>query len=154
MATLDDTMKSLPTSHTNICIDDVGMLAPTVEEAFFQTCKWMDICGRHGITQNPEKFHFAKDTVEFAGFEITTTNIRPSDTFIRTIKDFPMPRNITDVRSLFGLITRSVTVNPRLTNCAHFVNSCHRPLLSTGTIRWTPPLHTSIARSSRLSLMG
>ena len=64
----------------------------------------MDICGRHGITQNPEKFHFAKDTVEFAGFEITSTNIRPSDTFIRAIKDFPTPRNITDVRSLFGLV--------------------------------------------------
>ena len=66
----------------------------------------MDICGRHGITQNPEKFHFAKETVEFAGFEITTTNIRPSDTFIRAIKDFPTPRNITDVRSLFGLINQ------------------------------------------------
>ena len=82
------------------------MWAPTIEDAFFQTCKWMDICGRHGITQNPEKFHFAKDTVEFAGFEITSTNIRSSDTFIRAIKDFPIPRNITDVRSLFGLINQ------------------------------------------------
>ncbi|RDH89254.1 MAG: hypothetical protein DIZ77_16200 [endosymbiont of Seepiophila jonesi] len=88
------------------CIDDVGMWAPTIEEAFFQTCNWMDICGRHGITQNPEKFHFAEDTVEFAGFEITKTNIRPSDTFIRAIQDFPTPRNITDIRSLFGLINQ------------------------------------------------
>ena len=88
------------------CIDDVGMWAPTIEDAFFQTCKWMDICGRHGITRNPEKFHFAKDTVEFAGFEITSTNIRPSATFIRAIKDFPIPRNITDIRSLFGLINQ------------------------------------------------
>ena len=82
------------------------MWAPTIEETFFQTCKWMDICGRHGITHNPEKFNFAKDTVEVAGFEITTTNIRPTDTFIRAIKDFAMPRNITDVRSLFGLINQ------------------------------------------------
>ena len=100
----DEVVADIP--HKTKCIDDVGMWAPTIEEAFFQTCKWMDICGRHGITQNPEKFHFAKDTVEFAGFEITTTNIRPSDTFIRAIKDFPMPRNITDVRSLFGLINQ------------------------------------------------
>ena len=92
--------------HKTKCIDDVGMWAPTIESAFFQTCKWMDICGRHGITQNPEKFHFEKDTVEFAGFEITSTNIRPSDTLIRAIKGFPIPRNITDVRSLFGLINQ------------------------------------------------
>ena len=100
----DEVVADIP--HKTKCIDDVGMWAPTIEEAFFQTCKWMDICGRHGITQNPEKFHFAKETVEFAGFEITTTNIRPSDTFIRAIKDFPTPRNITDVRSLFGLINQ------------------------------------------------
>ena len=63
-------------------------------------------CGRHGITQNPEKFDFAKGTVELARFEITSTNIRPSDTFIRAIKDFPIPRNITNVRSLFDLINQ------------------------------------------------
>ena len=100
----DEVVADIP--HKTKCIDDVGMWAPTIEEAFFQTCKWMDICGRHDITQNPEKFHFAKETVEFAGFEITTTNIRPSDTFIRAIKDFLTPRNITDVRSLFGLINQ------------------------------------------------
>ena len=88
----DEVVADIP--HKTKCIDDVGMWAPTIEEAFFPTCKWMDICGRHGITQNPEKFHFAKETVEFAGFEITTTNIRPSDTFIRAIMDFPTPRNI------------------------------------------------------------
>ena len=101
----DEIVADIP--HKTKCIDDVGMWAPTIiEDAFFQTCKWMDICGRHSITQNPEKFHFAKDTVEFAGFEITSTNIRPSDTFIRAIKDFLIPRNITDVRSLFSLINQ------------------------------------------------
>ena len=69
----DEIVADIP--HKTKCIDDVGMWAPTIEDALFQTCKWMDICGRHGITQNPEKFHFAKDTAEFAGFEITSTNI-------------------------------------------------------------------------------
>ena len=48
----------------------------------------------------------AEVTVEFAGFEITTTNIRPSDTFILVMKEFPILRNITDVRSLFSLINQ------------------------------------------------
>ena len=112
----------------------------------------MDICGRHGITQNPEKFHFAKDTVEFAGFEITTTNIRPSDTFIRAIKDFPMPRNITDVRSLFGLINQVSYCQSSSEELRPF-----RELLSASTpFYWddTMDLHTPRARSSRLSLRG
>ena len=36
------------------CIDDVGMWAEDIEKSFFQTCRWMDRCGRHGITQNPK----------------------------------------------------------------------------------------------------
>ena len=64
------------------------------------------ICGRHGIVQNPEKFVFGSDTVEFAGFVITPTDIQPSDKHIRAIRDFPTPQNITDFRSWFGLINQ------------------------------------------------
>ncbi len=46
----------------------------TIEESFFQACNWLDLCG---ITLNPEKFRFAQDEVEFAGFEITTDTVRP-----------------------------------------------------------------------------
>ena len=47
----------------------------TLEESFFQTCRWLDICGQHGIFQNPEKFVFGSDAVEFAGFVITPTDV-------------------------------------------------------------------------------
>ena len=88
------------------CIDDTCLWTDTLEESFFQTCRWLDICGRHGIVQNPEKFVFGSDTVEFAGFVITTTDIQPSDKHIRAIRDFPTPQNITDIRSWFGLINQ------------------------------------------------
>ena len=42
---------------------------------FFQAIQWLDVCGRHGITLNPEKFVFAEKAVEFAGFEITTDSV-------------------------------------------------------------------------------
>ena len=45
----------------------------------FQTCRRLDICGRHGILRNPKTFVFASETVEFVGFVITPTNIQPSD---------------------------------------------------------------------------
>ena len=59
------------------CIDDTCMWSDTIEESFFQACQWLDLCGRNGITLNPEKFNFAQDTVEFAGFEITPNEVRP-----------------------------------------------------------------------------
>ena len=63
------------------CIDDTLLWAENIEEAFWQAVEWLDTCGRNGITQNPDKFVFGKDTVEFAGFKITPTTVRPARKF-------------------------------------------------------------------------
>ena len=55
---------------------------------------------------NPDKFVFAKDTVEFAGFQISATSVKPCDRYIRAIREFPTPQNITDVRAWFGVINQ------------------------------------------------
>ena len=92
--------------------DEIVKTSPTKPNAsmthadIFQTCRWLDICRRHGLFQNPEKFRFGSETVEFTGFVITPTDIQPSDKHIRAIRDFPSPQNITDIRSWFGLINR------------------------------------------------
>ena len=67
---------------------------------------WLDLCGSNGITLHPDKFVFAQDTVEFAGFEVTLENVRPCKKFLRAILDFPQPKNITDIRSWFGLVNQ------------------------------------------------
>ena len=66
----------------------------------------MDICGRNGIVLNPEKFVFGASTVDFAGFTITMTDVRPCSRYLEAIRDFPESRNITDVRSWFGLVNQ------------------------------------------------
>ena len=100
----DEIVNDFP-NKTN-CIDDTCLWADTLEENFFQTRRWLDICGRHGIVQSPDMYLFGSDTVEFAGFVITPTDIQPSDKHIRAIRDFPTPQNITDIRSWFGLINQ------------------------------------------------
>ena len=88
------------------CVDDTLLWSDTIEESYFQAARWLDICGRHGITLNPDKFQFASDEVEFAGFEITSNTVRPCKKYLKAISDFPTPQNITDVRSWFGLVNQ------------------------------------------------
>ena len=88
------------------CVDDTLLWSGTMKESFFQAVQWLDICGRHGITLNPDKFVFAQETVEFAGFEITTDSVRPCKKYLQAITDFPIPKNITDIRSWFGLVNQ------------------------------------------------
>ena len=93
----DEITSSTP-NKTN-CVDDTLLWSDTIEESFFQATNWLDICGRHGITLNPEKFHFSQDEVEFAGFEITRDTIRPCKRYIRALANFPTLQNLTDIRS-------------------------------------------------------
>ena len=88
------------------CVDDTCMWAHSVQEAFFQTCKWLDLCARNGITLNPKKFQFALDTVEFAGLTVTSENIKPSQKFLNSILKFPTPKDISGARAWFGLVNQ------------------------------------------------
>ncbi|XP_048575650.1 uncharacterized protein LOC116619407 [Nematostella vectensis] len=88
------------------CIDDTLLWADDINSSFHQAVNWLDLCGRHGITLNPDKFVFAADTVEFAGFEITRNSVRPCQKYLDAIRKFPTPVNVTDMRSWFGLINQ------------------------------------------------
>ena len=88
------------------CIDDTLLWSDDITEAFHQATEWLHICAVNGITLNPKKFHFAEDTVEFAGFTVTPSEVRPADKFLESITEFPTPTSITDIRAWFGLVNQ------------------------------------------------
>jgi hypothetical protein len=75
-----------------------------MEQSFFRICSMLSHCNKHGMVFSPDKSMFAKETVEFAGFEITMEGIRPTDKYIEAIRNFPTATNISEVRSWFVLI--------------------------------------------------
>ena len=89
------------------CIDDVLLWEEDIEKAFFQTCDFLTLCGENGIILNPAKFQWAEETVEFAGFQITGTNVQPSQKYLDAVLNFPIPTDITGVRSWFGLVNQA-----------------------------------------------
>ncbi len=86
------------------CIDDGLLYDDDVEAAFWHTFDHLKHCADNGVVFNREKFKFAEETVDFAGFEITKDGFKPSESTIEAIKNFPTPTNITDVRAWFGLV--------------------------------------------------
>lgn len=88
------------------CIDDTLLWDGTTDSAFWHTLDYITHCGRNGIVFNPDKFKFACDEVEFAGFIITADGIKPSKKMTEAILNFPTPTNITGVRSWFGLVNQ------------------------------------------------
>ena len=95
------------------CIDDSALWDDNVEQAFWHVCNYIYLCGNNGMIFNRKKFHFAKDVVDFAGFTITESGIKPTESMLAAIKNFPTPNNITGIRSFFGLMNQ---VNYALAN--------------------------------------
>jgi hypothetical protein len=71
-------------------IDDIIQWSDNLEQAFFRI---LSHCNNNGMVFLPEKFEFAKETVEFAEFEITMERINPTDKYVEAIRNFPTPTN-------------------------------------------------------------
>ena len=88
------------------CIDDGLLYDNNIEESFWHTFDHLKHCADNGIVFNHEKFRFAREKVEFAGFEVTLDGYRPANRIIEAIIEFPTPKSVTDVRSWFGLVNQ------------------------------------------------
>jgi hypothetical protein len=91
----------------------------------------------------PAKFQFASKSVEFAGFQVAIEGIKPTDKYIETIRTFPTPRNISDIRSWYGLINQVAHSFVKTEHMAPF-----RHLLSPATpFEWTKELEEAFEKS-------
>ena len=59
-----------------------------------------------GLVMNRDKFQFGQDLVEFAGMQVTQTGVRPTRDFRLSIENFPVPTNISEVRSFLGMVRK------------------------------------------------
>ena len=137
----DEIVSDIP--NKTKCVDDTLMWSSSIEESFHQAVRWLDRCGWNGITLNIEKFVFAKENVEFTGFEITNSSVRPCPKLFDAIRNFPVPTNITDMRSWYGLVNQVA-----YTFASAEVMSPFRRLLSpTIKFEWTPELDDAFTKS-------
>ena len=90
-----------------------------------------------------QKWHHPKskqvqilEEVEFAGFPVTMDSVRPCTKNLSAIKDFPTPRNLTDIHSWFGLVNQ---VSYAFSMAGRMIP--FRQLLKSGNVfSWDPSL--------------
>ena len=87
-------------------IDDTLLYEESIEDCFFATCRYIELCAKNGVVFNPAKFKFGRTEVDFAGFTVTDTGVKPTKKMLEAIKDFPKPTNLTGARSWFGLVNQ------------------------------------------------
>ena len=88
------------------CVDDTVLWSKTVEASFFDTCQFLSRCSKNGVVFNKDKFQFCKDEVEFAGFLIGKDYVKPAPKILESIRNFPVPKTISEIRGWFGLVNQ------------------------------------------------
>jgi hypothetical protein len=130
-------------SNKKQLVDDTCIYNNTLEENFIDTCKFISLSSSAGIVFNKKKFQFGSGQVEFLGFVVTEDSVRPSDKFLGAIRDFPRPRDITSIRSWFGLVNQCNFAFSQSDIMLPFRN-----LLKPSTeFLWTPELQEAFEKS-------
>ena len=86
------------------CVDDTAMWDDDLETHWWRVIDFLELCGRNGVILNFDKFQFSQREVDFAGFRVTNTEVKPLDKYLRAILEFPTPKTTKDIRAWFGLV--------------------------------------------------
>lgn len=86
------------------CVDNVAGWADTLVQLIEDTVQFLDVTGRNGVIQNPDKFTWGRRDLEFVGFWLKEEGVRPTKEMTAAIRDFPWPTDITGIRSWFELV--------------------------------------------------
>ena len=100
-------------------VDDILVQGDTIQEVMEKTQKILENCRKLGITISEKKLVMGKE-VDFAGFTINGDGVHPDNKHIKAIREFPVPKNVKDVRSFMGLANQLSSFVPDLAqNCCN-----------------------------------
>ena len=87
-----------------VYIDDILVTGPTLEEHLSTLDKVLEKLGRAGLRLNKPKCFFLQPSIEYLGHIIDKDGLHPTEEKVRAIKEAPKPRNVSELRSFFGII--------------------------------------------------
>ena len=86
-----------------VYIDDVIIFAPTFEEHLSRLATVFERFREANLKLKPSKSHFARTSVNFLGFVVSSSGILPDPDKLEAVKSFPTPASVKEVRSFLGL---------------------------------------------------
>ncbi|GBG89983.1 hypothetical protein CBR_g50073 [Chara braunii] len=86
-----------------VYLDDILIFSRTVEEHAQHVDKVLSILRQHKYKINAEKCEFGPTRILYLGHEVSADGIRPKDAKVASIRDWPRPQPVTEVRSFSGM---------------------------------------------------
>ena len=139
---IDQVLHGLPFCYAYI--DDLLIASSCPEEHQQHLRQVFHRLSEHGIIINPSKCRFGVSELEFLGHTVNSQGVRPSDTKVKAITDFPRPTSLRKLREFLGLVNLHHRFIPQ---CASILGPLNN-LLTTPhgkdhTLEWTEAATTA-----------
>jgi len=85
-----------------VYMDDILIVAISINELRQRTKKVLDILRKEDLFLKPEKCEFEKTSIDYLGYVISPEHIAMDPKKLSGIVDWPIPRNVRQVRSFLG----------------------------------------------------
>ena len=96
-------LSDLQWSACLIYLDDVIIYSQTFEEHVKRIKLVLGCIAQAGLKLEPKKCHLFKKEVTFLGHKLLSRSVLPNPDNVQKLLDWPVPRNVTEVRGFLGL---------------------------------------------------
>ncbi|GBG59492.1 hypothetical protein CBR_g38517 [Chara braunii] len=86
-----------------VYLDDILIFSKTVEEHVAHLDKVLSLLRQHKFKIDSEKCEFGRTRVLYLGYEISAEGLKPADVKVASIRDWPRPLSVTEMRSFLGM---------------------------------------------------
>ena len=100
---MDVAMSGLNYEICLVYLDDIILFSKTIAEHFVRLRQIFDRLRSANLKLKPSKCHLLRRTVTFLGHVITENGIATDPEKIESVESWPVPRNLTELRSFLGL---------------------------------------------------
>ena len=121
-------------SNIKKIVDDILIFGQNRKSVLDTARQVLRRCREHGITLSKKKAEFGS-CVKFAGYVISTQGVAPDPEKLSALRNFPTPKNLTDVRSFLGLANQLGSFIPDL---AHVSKDLRMLLKKDVSWLWLP----------------
>ena len=86
-----------------VYIDDLIIFSRSFDEHLLHLEQVFKRLREANVKLKPSKYHFVKPQVEYLGHIVSAEGLRPNPAKISAVKEFPIPKNVKDLRAFLGL---------------------------------------------------
>jgi RNase H-like domain found in reverse transcriptase/Reverse transcriptase (RNA-dependent DNA polymerase)/Integrase zinc binding domain/Retroviral aspartyl protease/Chromo (CHRromatin Organisation MOdifier) domain/DNA N-6-adenine-methyltransferase (Dam) len=102
MGMMNDVLRPFLDKFVVVYLDDILIYSKSLPEHLDHLEQVLATLKQHKLQVKLKKCSFGKVSVPFLGFLVTKEGIRPDPAKVRAVQDWPVPTNVTEVRSFLG----------------------------------------------------